>query len=78
MQEKYLIGKRLDKKDKIKYITSQTSKQTIKIPILPNMSRSKDNQSMQFPHLMDIIYMKNIFIEKIFAKYGSDVLGRPV
>ena len=46
--------------------------------MLPNMSRSKDNQSMQFPHLMDIIYMKNIFIEKIFAKYGSDVLGRPV
>ena len=44
------VGKRLDEKAKInlKFVMSQSEKQTITIHILPNSSRGKDNQTMKF------------------------------
>ena len=47
------VGKRLDMKAKVnsEFMTSQTGKQTIIIHILPNISRSKGNQTMKFRQL---------------------------
>ena len=47
-------------------MTSQTRKQIIAIHILPNISRSKDNQAMKFGQLIEY-NMRNIFLE-IFLK----------
>ena len=44
---------------------SQPGKQTIAIHMLPNTSRSKDNQTMNFGFLIEYI-MRNIFPEKLF------------
>ena len=46
---------------------SQTGKQTIEINILPNISRSKDNQAMKFGQLIEH-NMRNIFREKSYTK----------
>ena len=35
-----------------KFVTSQPDYQTITIPILPNISQSKDNQTVKFGHLI--------------------------
>ena len=48
-------------------MTSQPGYQTIVIHILPNISRSKGNQTMKFGHLIEC-NMKTIFLEKSFAK----------
>ena len=47
------VGKRLDKEAKVnsEFMTSQTGKQIITIHILPNISRSKGNQTMKFRQL---------------------------
>ena len=42
---------------------SQPGKQTIAIHILPNISRSKGNQTMKFGQLIEY-NMRNIFLEK--------------
>ena len=42
-------------------MTSQPGKQTISIRISPNISRSKDNQTMKFGQLVDY-NRKNIFL----------------
>ena len=44
-------------------MTSQPGKQTIVIHILPNILRSKNNQTMKFSQLIDY-NTKNIFKEK--------------
>ena len=44
-------------------MTLQPGQQTIVIHILPNISRSKGNQTMKFSQLIDY-NMKIIFIEK--------------
>ena len=50
-----------------KFMTSQTRQQIITIHILPNISRSKDNQTMKFGQLIDY-KMKMIFLEKSCTK----------
>ena len=46
-----------------KCMTSQTGKQIITIHILPNISRSKGNQTMELGQLIEN-NMVNIFLEK--------------
>ena len=50
-----------------KFMTFQPGKQTIWIHILPNISKSKDNQTMKFRQLIEHI-IRNIFIEKSCTK----------
>ena len=50
-------------------MTSQTGKQTIVMPILPNISRSKGNQIKNFSQLRDY-KMENIFLQKSCTKCG--------
>ena len=57
-----------------KFMTSQT-KQVITISIFPNISRSKGNQTMKFGLLIDY-NMRNIFLEKSYAKYGGKASHR--
>ena len=53
------------------FMTSQPGYQTIVIHILPNISRSKGNQKMKFGQLIEC-NMRNIFLEKSYAKYGGE------
>ena len=46
---------------------SQHGKLTLRIPILPNIARSKDNQTMKFGQLTEN-NVRNIFIEKSYTK----------
>ena len=54
-------------------MTSQPIKQTIAIHILPNISRSKDNQTMKFGQLIEY-NMRNIFLAKSYAKCGGETI----
>ena len=53
------------------FMTSQTGYQTIVIYILPNVSRSKGNQTMKFGQLIEY-NMRNIFLEKSNIKCGRE------
>ena len=58
-------------------MTSQTGKQIITTHILPNISRSKDNQTMKFGPLIEYS-MRNIFLETpctnvIFTLYSINL-----
>ena len=57
-------------------MTSQPGKQTIVIYILPNISRSKGNQTMKFCQVIEC-NMKNLFLEKSYAKHGGETSPRP-
>ena len=58
-------------------MTLQPGKQTIAIHILPNISRSKGNQTTKFGQ--SIWYnMRNIFLEKSYVKYGGETIHRPI
>ena len=57
-------------------MTSQPGKQTIAIHILPNISRSKGNQTNKFGQLIEHI-MRNIFLEKSYAKHGGENIPSP-
>ena len=57
-------------------MASQTGKQVITIHILPNISWSTFNQTMKFGQLIEY-NMRNIFLEKSYAKYGGEVSPRP-
>ena len=46
------------------------------IHILPNNSRSKDNQTMKFGQLIEC-NMRNIFLENSYTKYGGETSPRP-
>ena len=48
-------------------MTSQPGKQTIAIHILPNISRSKGNQTMKFGQLIECNMSSN-FLEKSYTK----------
>ena len=48
----------------------------MKIDILPNISRSKDNQTMKFGQLIEY-NMRNNFLEKSFTKRGGETISRP-
>ena len=43
---------------------------------MPNISRSKGNQTMKYGHLMEY-YMRNIFVEKSYTKCGGETIPRP-
>ena len=57
-------------------MTSQTSKQTIVIYVLPNIVRNKDNRAIKFGQLREY-NMKNIFLEKPYTKIGGETSPRP-
>ena len=57
-------------------MTSQPGWQTIAIHILPNISRSKDNQTMKFCQLIEY-NMRNIFVEKSYTRCGGETISRP-
>ena len=52
-------------------MTSQLGQQIITIHILPNTSRSKDNQTMKFDQLIKY-NINNIFLEKSYTKCGGE------
>ena len=53
-----------------------TGQQVVAIYTLPNISRSKGNQTMKFGQL--ITYnMRNIFLEKSYTKCGGEASPRP-
>ena len=58
------VGKRLDKKVKVncKIMTPPTGKQIITMPIMSNISRSKDNQKIKFVQLVTCV----VNIELVF------------
>ena len=47
-------------------MASQTGQQIIKIHILSNISRSKDNQAVKFDQLIEF-NMRYIFVEKLYT-----------
>ena len=57
-------------------MASQLGKQTIAIHILPNVLRSKGNQTMKFGQLLKY-NMRNIFLENLYTKYGGETVPRP-
>ena len=57
-------------------MTSQPGEQIIVIHMLPNISRSKDNQTMKFAQLIDC-NIRNIFLEKSSSKRCGETSPRP-
>ena len=53
----------------------QPGKETIAIQILPNISRSKRNQTIKFGQLIEY-NMRNIFFEKSYTKCGEEAISR--
>ena len=58
------------------FMTSQPGEQIIVIHMLPNISRSKDNETMKFAHLIDC-NIRNIFLEKSSSKRCGETSPRP-
>ena len=54
-----------------KTMMSQTMKLVVTIHILPNISRSKGNQTMKFGQFIEC-NMRNIFLEKSYTIIGED------
>ena len=59
-----------------KFMTSQPSYQTIAIQILPNISSSKDNQTIKLGQLIKYNVRKT-FVEKSDPKCGGETISRP-
>ena len=59
-----------------KFMTSQPGKQIFAIHILPNISRSKGNQTMKFGQLMEY-NMRNNFLEQLYTKCDGETIIRP-
>ena len=57
-------------------MTSQSVKDTIVIHILPNISRSKGNQTMKYDQLIEY-NMRNIILEKSHTKCGGETSPGP-
>ena len=55
---------------------SQPGKQTIAIHILPNISKSKGEQTMKFDQLIEY-NMRKIFLEKSYTKCGRETIPAP-
>ena len=53
-------------------MTSQPGYTTVIIRILPDISRSKGNQTMKFGQLIEC-NMRNIFLEKSYTKCGEEI-----
>ena len=58
-------------------MTPQTGQQIIKAHILPNISRSKSNQAMEFGQLIKYS-VKNIFLQKLYRKWVREAISRPL
>ena len=58
-----------------KFMMPQPGKHTIAIHILPNISRSKCNQTMKLGQLL-AYNMRNIFLEKSCTKCGEETIPR--
>ena len=58
-------------------MASQPGYQTIVVHILPNISRSKDNQKVKVGQLMEF-NMRNIFLEKSYTKCDGETSPRPL
>ena len=54
---------------------SHTGQQINAIHILPNISRSKGNQTMKFGQLIECNI--NIFLENSYTKFGGEANPRP-
>ena len=59
-----------------KFMTSQPAKQTIKIHVLQNISRSKGNQTIKFRQLIKY-NMRTFSFEKSYTKCGGETIPRP-
>ena len=59
-----------------KSVTSQTGQQIIAFHILPDILRSKANQTMKFGKLIEY-NLKNIFLEMLLTKCGKEASPRP-
>ena len=57
-------------------MASQPVKQPIGIHILPNISKSKCNQTMKFGQLIEYS-LRNVFLEKSCTKSGGETIRRP-
>ena len=58
-------------------MTSQPGQQTIVIHILPNILRSKGNQTIKFGQLIEH-NMRKIFLEKLYTKCGAETRPTPI
>ena len=59
------------------FMTSHPGLQTIVIHILPNISRSKGNQTMKFGQWIEC-NMRNIFLEKSYTNCDGETSPRPL
>ena len=57
------------------YDVTNLVQQTIAIHILPNISRSRGNQTMKFDQLIEY-NMRKIFLEKPYTKHGRETIPR--
>ena len=57
-------------------MTSQPGYQAIVMHILPNILRSKGNQTMKFGQSIEY-NVRNIFVEKSYTKCGGETISRP-
>ena len=57
-------------------MTLQSGKKTVAIHILPNISRSKDNQTIKFGQLIEI-NMRNSFLEMSHATCDGETIPIP-
>ena len=57
------------------FMTSQSGKQTIALYIVPNISRSKSNQTMRLGKLIEC-NIRNIFLEKSHTKWVGETSPR--
>ena len=57
-------------------MTSQRVLQTIAIHIFPNMSQSKDNQTLKLCQFIEY-NKRNIFFQKLCEKWGRETSFRP-
>ena len=75
---RHFLAKRLYEKDEVNFkfhdVTAWLT--TILIHILPNILRSKDNQTMKFGQLTEW-NMRNIFLEKSYTKCDGETSPRP-
>ena len=56
-------------------MTSQPGKQTNAIHMLPNISRSKGNQTMNFGQLIEYS-IRNIFFQKSCTERGGEIIPK--
>ena len=70
------LAKRLMLRLISKFMMLQTGQHIIVIHILPNISRIKGNQTMEFGQLTEH-NMRNIIQEKSYIKYGGEASPRP-